>query len=138
LVEGIIENVAPTDWEVLRVTVQVDDDPVHAPVQVVKVEVDDGVAVRVTEVPDATVREQADPQLIPVGDEVIVPVPDPAVETMRVLFESVVANDAPTVTALFKVTVQVVAVPEHAPVHPEKVEVDDVGPSVRVTTVPEA
>ena len=69
-------NSAPTDVFCVRVTVQALL-PLHAPVQPVKVEVWLGVAVRVICVPLAKLALQVDPQLIPEGWLVIVPLPFP-------------------------------------------------------------
>jgi hypothetical protein len=57
--------------------------PEHAPVQPVKVEPDFGVAVRVTIAPGANLCVQVDPQLIPAGLLSTVPLPFPALTTVR-------------------------------------------------------
>jgi hypothetical protein len=51
--------------------------------------------------------------------------------------DCVVVNAAVTLLAVLMVRVQIVAVPEHAPLQPEKVE-PDAGDAVSVTLVPEA
>ena len=51
--------------------------PVQAPDQLVKLELGDGVAVSVMDVPDRNVVVQVFPQSIPVGVDVMVPVPVP-------------------------------------------------------------
>jgi hypothetical protein len=75
---------AATDFAADMVTEQ-EPVPVHAPDQPEKVELASGVAVRVTTVPALYGSEQSEPQLIPAGDEVMVPVPVPAaLVTVRV------------------------------------------------------
>ena len=49
--DHVCTNVAVTDLIAFIVIVQVDDEPVHAPPQPVKVALEDAVAVRVTDVP---------------------------------------------------------------------------------------
>ena len=74
-------NVAPTTVFAETATEQ-PPVPLHAPLQPVNVEPVAAVAVSVTEVPPATECEQSVPQLIP-GPETV-PVPDPALLTVRV------------------------------------------------------
>jgi hypothetical protein len=69
-------NVAVTERAWVIVTVQVPV-PVQAPLQPVKVEPVDAVAVRVTLVPLVKVALQVAPQLTPVGLELTVPDPVP-------------------------------------------------------------
>src|ERR1051325_7117846 len=76
-------NVAVTDWAAVSETVQVPV-PVQAPLQPANVEPLAAAAVRVTEVPLAKLALHVLPQLIPAGDEVTVPVPVPALVTVRV------------------------------------------------------
>ena len=57
--------------------------PVQAPLQPVKTESAAGVGVRVTEVPLVKVAEQELPQSMAVGEEVTVPLPVPALLTVR-------------------------------------------------------
>ena len=57
--------------------------PAQTPPQPAKVESAAGVAVSVTTVPGANKAEQVAPQLIPAGDEVTVPVPVPALLTVK-------------------------------------------------------
>ncbi len=64
--------------------------PAQSPDQPAKVESADGVAVKVTEVPELNEWEQAEPQLIPEGSEVTVPTPAPESATVR-RYEKVVA-----------------------------------------------
>ena len=79
------EKVALTDFAWLRVTVQVVALPVHAPNQPPKVVPVAGAAVRVTWVLVAKLALQVAPQSIPAGELVMVPVPDPTVERLKVL-----------------------------------------------------
>jgi len=74
---ALVLNVAVTDWAAVIETVQVPV-PVQAPLQPAKVEPLAAAAVRVTEVPLAKLALHVLPQLMPVGDEVTVPVPVPA------------------------------------------------------------
>lgn len=56
--------------------------PVHAPAHPLNVEPLAAAAVRETLSPSTTLREQVSPQSIPVGELVMVPVPDPAFDTV--------------------------------------------------------
>ncbi len=56
--------------------------PEHAPLQPVNVEPDAAAAVRATEVPLLKLALHVLPQVIPAGDEVIVPEPVPALVTV--------------------------------------------------------
>ncbi len=115
-----------------RVTVQELVPLQPPPLQPVKVEPVAGAAVRVTTVPLGKLAEQLDPQVMPVGELVTVPLPVPVLLTVRV---KVWAKAAVTVVAAVKVTVQE-PVPEHPPpLHPVKVE-PVAGVAVRVTAVP--
>jgi hypothetical protein len=58
--------------------------PVHAPLQPVKVEPADAVAVSVTDAPLVKPNEQVAPQLIPAGELVTVPLPVPALASVIV------------------------------------------------------
>ena len=99
-------------------TVQ-DPIPAHAPDQPVKLEPEAGVAVSVTVVPLLYVAAHVIPQLIPEGDDVIVPAPVPA----RAVVSEYVFTLNVAVTAVAAVTVVVhVPTPEHAPDHPVKVD----------------
>ena len=57
--------------------------PVHAPPHPAKADPAAGVAVSVTELLAAKLAEQAPPQSMPVGEEVTVPLPVPALVTPR-------------------------------------------------------
>jgi len=76
-------KVAVTDLAVVIETVQVPI-PEQAPDQPAKVWPEVGVAVSVTDVPKVNDVEQVEPQLIPDGLLVTVPVPDPTLLTDRV------------------------------------------------------
>ncbi len=80
---GAGANVAVTLWLDVGVKVQVAV-PVQAPSQPVKIEPGAGLAARLTCVPDVNVAEHVDPQLIPAGELVTVPLPVPARETETV------------------------------------------------------
>jgi hypothetical protein len=109
---------------VLIATVQVLADPLHAPLQAEKTYPEAGVAVSVTVVP--LVNDWLHPvlplavQLIPAGLEVIVPLPPSA--TCSAKYWTAAAKLAPTLRLEEdKVTVQEAALPEQAPLQPEKV-----------------
>jgi hypothetical protein len=76
-------NVAVTVLAASIVTTQLPV-PVHAPDQPLKVELLSADAVKVTIVPALYVSEQSDPQLIPAGAEVTVPLPVPPLFTVSV------------------------------------------------------
>jgi hypothetical protein len=78
-----VAKVAVTLWFWLRVTLQLPV-PLQAPLQPVKVEPLAGLALSATAVPAAKLALQADPQLIPLGLLVTVPLPVPALATDRV------------------------------------------------------
>src|SRR5207302_1723940 len=78
-------KLAVTDRAALMVTVQVVPEAASQPLQPVNVDPVAGVAVRVTTVPLSKAAEQVAPQLIPAGSEVTVPLPVPALVTVRVL-----------------------------------------------------
>jgi hypothetical protein len=126
-------KVAVTALAALIVTEQVPV-PVQAPLQPAKEEALPDVAVSVTTAPVVKLSLQIDPQLMPVGNEVTVPVPAPAFVTVR-SYVPAVPNVAVTLRAALIVTVQL-PVPEHAPLHPPKLE-PEAGVAVNVTTVPE-
>ena len=76
-------NVAVTDCAAVMLTMHVVEDPVQAPDHPVKLDPAAGAAVRVADVPLLKFAEQALPQLMPAGLLVIVPVPVPALVTVR-------------------------------------------------------
>ena len=75
-------NVAVTVFAASIVTAQVPV-PVHAPDHPLKIELVSGTVVSITAVPAPYVPVQVVPQDIPAGEEVIVPVPVPALEVVR-------------------------------------------------------
>src|SRR5207249_5639438 len=103
------------------------------PVQPVKVEPAAGVAVNVTAVPLVKLAEQVTPQLIPTGALVTVPLPVPALLTVRVKVCSV--KVAVTVVAAESVTTHDPVPEQPPPVQPVKVE-PAAGAAVSVPTVP--
>ena len=80
-------------WSADIVTVQVPV-PVQSPLQPVNTEPASGVAVNATEVPSAKSAAQVAPQVIPAGALVTVPVPVPALVTVRWWDAPVVATRA--------------------------------------------
>jgi hypothetical protein len=91
------------------------------------------VAVNVTLVPYANWYEHVDPQLIPAGLDMIVPVPAPEFVTVRVY--SKLLNIAITLLFEFIVIVIVELEPVASPDHPPNVE-DELGVAVNVILVP--
>lgn len=81
--EGTSTKDAVTLFAASMVTVQAPV-PLHAPVQPVKVLPPAGVAERVTDVLKVMEAEQVDPQLMPPGEEVTVPLPLPDLATESV------------------------------------------------------
>mgnify|MGYP007103403757 CR=1 FL=1 len=73
---------APTLFAALIETEQ-EPVPLHAPDQPAKAEPDAALAVSVTVVPDVKLAEHVEPQLIPVGLDVTVPLPVPDFVTVR-------------------------------------------------------
>ena len=71
-----------TDLAALMVTWQ-EPVPVQAPLQPAKAEPAAGAWLRVTTVPELKLALQVAPQLMPVGEEVTVPLPVPAFATVR-------------------------------------------------------
>jgi hypothetical protein len=126
-------NVAVTLWSESIVTVHVSVPEQPPPLQPVNVEPAAGVAVSVTDVPDASVCEQAGGHEIPAGELVTDPEPSPA---------SVTVNSGPrakvAVTARSESIVTVhVPVPEQPPpLHPVNVDPSLAGADVSVTLVP--
>jgi hypothetical protein len=112
----------------VHVVAELESQPVHPP----KPESKSGDAVRTTVVPDKYDSEQSEPQLIPVGFEVTVPLPKPVLKTDSVNCCSV--NVAVTDFAAFIVTVQVAPETLSHPLHPPKRE-PALAPAVSVTTV---
>src|SRR5215203_7260604 len=118
-------NVAVTSraWSIATVHVPVPEQP--SPSQPANVDPDAGVAVSVTEVPSVKLAEQSDPQLMPAGSLVTVPLPPPDLTTVRVRIvgvDDVFVNSASTLRAWSIVTVQVPVPEQPAPVQPAKAE----------------
>ena len=107
--------------------------PVHAPFQPMNVEPLAGAAVSVTDAFAPKLATHAVPQLMPEGDEVMVPLPVPALDTLS---EKVAMALKVAVTARTCVidTEHVVAVPVQAPLQPANVELLATA-AVSVTTV---
>jgi hypothetical protein len=124
--------VAESAWSTL--TVQVVAAPVHAPDQPVKSEVASAAAVRVTLVPAVNAVAHVEPQLIPAGEDVTVPEPEPARTT--VTGKLAFWNVAVTLAAASIVT-RHVPVPLHAPDQPVNADSASAVAS-SATTVPEA
>jgi hypothetical protein len=125
-------NVAVTLRAAVIEVVQVPE-PVHAPLQPANVEPLAAAAVSVTDVPLAKLAVHVVPQLMPVGDDVTVPVPVPAFVTAS---EKVDAPLNVAVTARAAVIDVVQApVPVHAPLQPANVE-PLAATAVSVTDVP--
>src|SRR5438094_943514 len=108
--------------------------PEHPPpLQPVKVEPAAGAAVSVTAVPLVKLAEQVTPQVIPAGVLVTVPMPVPALQTVRTKVCD--AKVAVTVVAAETVTTHVPVPEQPPPLQPLKVE-PAAGVAVSVTTVP--
>jgi hypothetical protein len=107
--------------------------PVASPDHPPNTDDEPGVAVNVTLVPDANWYEHVDPQLIPAGFDVTVPVPTPDFVIVRVYG---ILNVAVTFLLEFIVIVIIVLVPVASPDHPPNVE-DELGVAVNVTLVPD-
>ena len=113
-------NVAVTERAAVICTVQLLV-PVQAPLQPAKVEPLAAAAVSVTEVPLEKLALQVLPQLMPVGVEVTVPAPLPALVTPSTKVLAVLLNVAVTARAAVIDTVQA-PVPLQAPLQPTNVE----------------
>src|SRR5436190_8648968 len=109
--------------------------PVHAPDQPPKVDPDAGAALSVTVVPMEKLAAHVEPQLMPAGVDVIVPLPLPLFATprMKLTGAAVAVKVAETSRAALIVTAQP-PVPAHAPPQPAKVE-PAAGEAESVTTV---
>jgi hypothetical protein len=126
---GFSVNVAVTDLAVSMVTTQ-PPVPAHASLQPAKLHPADGVGVRVTAVPSSYTAEHGDPQAVPCG--LLVTVPLPFVRTDSGCWAT---NVADTVVVWLIVTLHVPG-PEHPPpLHPPNRELP-LGVAVRSTPVP--
>jgi hypothetical protein len=81
---GTVLNVAVTDRDALIVTMQVPVPEQPSPLQPANAEPSAAVAVSVTTVPSENGAEHVAPQLMPAGELVTVPEPEPAFVTVRV------------------------------------------------------
>jgi hypothetical protein len=127
-----VEKVADAFVLAFVVTVQLLAMPLHAPPQPAKPQVGAGLAFRVTWAPVEKLALQVDPQSIPAGELVTVPPGLPMTETDSG-GESVKVAD--TFCVEFMSSVQVLALPLHAPPQPWKIQ-PLAGVSVKVTSVP--
>jgi hypothetical protein len=128
---SVAENEAVTEVAELKVTVQLAV-PKHAPDQPAKLDPGAGLAVSVTVVPGAKLALQL-AQLMPEGLLLIVPLPEPAADTLNATPADV--KLAATDTVLFNTRLQLFDDPEQAPDHPLN-EFPEFGVAVRVTIVP--
>ena len=108
--------------------------PLHAPLQLAKLERASGVAVRATTVPRLYGSLQSAPQLMPAGEEARFPLPEPAVVTVSEYMAR--AKVAVADLAALMVTWQEPA-PEQAPLQTAKAE-PAAAAAERVTTAPES
>src|ERR687897_2890984 len=95
-------NVAVTSRARSIATVHVPVPAQPSPPQPTNVDPDAGVAVSVTEVPSVKLAEQSDPQLMPAGSLITVPLPPPALTTLRLRIvgvDDVFVNTASTLCA---------------------------------------
>jgi hypothetical protein len=129
-------NIAPTVKGPFRITTQVVALPEQPWFQPLNVKPASGTAVRVTFDPVAKVELHDDPQEMPLGDDVTVPVPFPFRAMLRVC-DAAGWNVALTETLADIVTVQVGEVPAQAPAHPARTD-PAAGDAVSVTLVPDA
>jgi hypothetical protein len=127
-------NVAVTDCAAFILTLQEPPVPEHAPLHPAKLDPAFAVAVKVTVVPLLKFALQVLEQLIPEGALVTEPEPLPENVTDRGKLEVTVLNVAVTDCAEFIITLQA-PVPEHAPLHPAKVD-PAAAVAVKVTVVP--
>ncbi len=108
--------------------------PVHAPDHPANDEPRPGLAVNVTDVPEAYASEQSVPQVIPAG--VLRTVPEPTVDTVRVNVPPVEAVKVAVTDRASVIDTTHDPVPVHAPDHPAKDEPRP-GLAVNVTDVPD-
>ena len=110
--------------------------PEQAPDQPEKIEVELGVALRVTVVSTPKLALHVEPQLMPAGELVTVPPPSPAFVTKSEKPGGFAVKVAVTERAWVMLT-EHDPVPEQAPDQPEKIELES-GAALRVTAVPES
>jgi hypothetical protein len=106
-----------------------------APDHPANVEPEEGVAVRVTAVASAKVREHSGPQSIPFGELVTEPEPVPDFVTLRAWTIGAGLNVAVTAESVFSVTAQLPAPEQPPPDQPLKID-PDAGVAVSVTVEP--
>jgi hypothetical protein len=111
------------------------DVPLHAPLHPLKLPPDPAVAVRVTLVLTAYTSEQSDPQLMPVGLLVTVPLADPVTVVSSVNVSLLRLKAAVTVVSALMVTVQFPVPLQPPPLQPEKTEPPP-ALAVKVTELP--
>src|SRR5918995_961871 len=131
-------NVAATSRTRSITTTHVPVPEQPSPSQPANVDPDAGVAVSVTGVSCGNPAEQSDPQLMPAGSLVTVPLPPPDLTTVRVRVVGVgdvFVNSATTLRAWSIETVQVPVPEQPAPVQPVKAEPLS-AVAVSVTSVP--
>jgi hypothetical protein len=128
---GCDAKVAVTETAAFIESVQVGM-PAQPLLQPVKADPAAGVAVKVTSVPLLNEAEHVEPQLIPAGALLTVPMPLPAFITVSA--KGCTAKVAVTVLAAFSVMVHA-PVPVHAPLQPVNIAPAP-GVAVRATTVP--
>ena len=118
----VLEKVAVADFAALIKTEQVVELPLHAPLQPLKLPPDPAAAVRVTLVLTAYTSEQSEPQLMPVGLLVTVPLEDPVTVVSSVNVSLLRLKVAVTVVSALTVTVQFPVPLQPPPLQPEKTE----------------
>jgi hypothetical protein len=126
-------NVAVTERATSSATVQVAAEPVHAPLQPVKLEPAAATAVSVTDAPLTKLNWQVAPQLMPAGLLVTVPPPVPDLLTVRGIGSNV--NVAVADLAALIDTAQVLDEPVHAPLQALKLD-PAAAAAVSVTVAP--
>jgi hypothetical protein len=109
--------------------------PLQAPPQPANADPAGALGVRVTLVPLMKLAEQVAPQLMPAGALVMVPVPAPTLETVKV---KVGAGEKVAVaeTGVMPIVNVQAPVPVQGPLQPEKTEAEDAGDAVNVTVLP--
>jgi hypothetical protein len=126
-------NEAVTEALFVKFNVQVPV-PLQAPNHPANVDPVFGVAVSVTEIPLLNSAVHIEPQLIPGGLLVTIPLPSPERVTVSAGDGETALNEAVTFALLVKLSVQV-PVPLHAPLQPAKLELA-AGIAVKVIEVP--
>jgi len=128
-------KVAVTSLDMLIVTVHVAV-PLQAPLHPANIDPLFGAALSVTTVPIGKLLKQDAEQFRPGGELVTFPVPVPTMDNMRSWLGSGVPLLNVAVATSAELTVRVQSeVPEHAPLHPAKVD-PGFGVAMRVSTLP--